>query len=123
MVAYTNHALDHLLESVLEAGITKRIIRLGGRSQSEVLQEYTLDKVEKFQSEFLRRGMGAAYGSMKRAEEELKKVLEKGEKPNSSDFEELETYLVMTYPAHYDSLTCPPPKALEQMIKRLGTEF
>ncbi|KAG9057264.1 hypothetical protein FS842_007802 [Serendipita sp. 407] len=69
MVAFTNHALDHLLESVLKNNITRKIVRLGGRSQSEALQPYLLDKVERFQASYLQRGVNSAYGEMKRAEE------------------------------------------------------
>ncbi|CCA71455.1 related to ECM32-DNA dependent ATPase/DNA helicase B [Serendipita indica DSM 11827] len=118
MVAFTNHALDHLLESVLAADVTKRVIRLGGRSQSPVLQEYTLDKVERFHSDFLRRGTNAAYGEMKRAEEELNRILVGDNKPKDSEFLALETHLVTMYPAHYDRLIIPPAQALEQMNKQ-----
>ena len=40
-VTYTNHALDDFLESLLDVDITS-IVRLGGRSQSRRLAQYTL---------------------------------------------------------------------------------
>jgi hypothetical protein len=41
VVCYTNHALDQLLEHLVAAGV-KQIIRIGGRSKSEVLEECNL---------------------------------------------------------------------------------
>lgn len=43
-VCYTNHALDQLLEHLLDDG-TKRIIRMGSRSKSERLQDLNLSTV------------------------------------------------------------------------------
>lgn len=40
-VCYTNHALDQFLESLLDAGI-EDIVRVGGGSKSERLQELNL---------------------------------------------------------------------------------
>ncbi|KAF4437818.1 Zinc finger, CCCH-type [Fusarium austroafricanum] len=45
-VCYTNHALDQLLEHLLDDG-TKRIIRIGSRSKSERLQALNLRSVTK----------------------------------------------------------------------------
>ncbi|RAK95354.1 uncharacterized protein BO80DRAFT_487165 [Aspergillus ibericus CBS 121593] len=43
-VCYTNHALDQLLEELLEKKIAQ-IVRIGSRSQSEVVSRYTLRKL------------------------------------------------------------------------------
>ncbi|CAI5953182.1 unnamed protein product [Closterium sp. NIES-65] len=40
-VCFTNHALDQFLEGLIASGI-KNVVRVGGRSKSEVLQEYNL---------------------------------------------------------------------------------
>lgn len=45
-VCYTNHALDQLLEHLVDGGV-KQVIRLGSRSKSEVLQNLTLHNVAK----------------------------------------------------------------------------
>ncbi|KAF1994313.1 P-loop containing nucleoside triphosphate hydrolase protein [Amniculicola lignicola CBS 123094] len=45
-VCYTNHALDQLLEHLVNGGV-KQVIRLGSRSKSEILQNLTLHKVSK----------------------------------------------------------------------------
>ncbi|KAN0075671.1 hypothetical protein V8E54_006941 [Elaphomyces granulatus] len=41
-VCYTNHALDQLLEDLLESGITSQIIRIGSQSKSEKLEPFNL---------------------------------------------------------------------------------
>ncbi|XP_054156808.1 NFX1-type zinc finger-containing protein 1-like [Oppia nitens] len=43
IICYTNHALDQFLEGMLE--FTDKIIRIGGRSRSEKLQDYTLTEL------------------------------------------------------------------------------
>ncbi|XP_068673108.1 NFX1-type zinc finger-containing protein 1-like isoform X2 [Montipora foliosa] len=44
MVCYTNHALDQFLEKVLEFVPSRSIIRVGGRSKSQKLEECNLKK-------------------------------------------------------------------------------
>ena len=44
-MAYTNQALDHLLEPVIE-GITQKVVRLGSRSKSEIIKPYMLREIE-----------------------------------------------------------------------------
>ncbi|KAG8730710.1 hypothetical protein FRC11_006011, partial [Ceratobasidium sp. 423] len=67
LVAFTNHALDHLLLKILDEGITKNIIRLGSRSD-ERLEGYSLDKIQKVQS---KSGLGAARKDATRKMKEL----------------------------------------------------
>ncbi|GBB88735.1 hypothetical protein RclHR1_15310002 [Rhizophagus clarus] len=43
-ICFTNHALDQFLEHLLDENITK-IVRLGSRSKSEKIKEYSLDEV------------------------------------------------------------------------------
>ncbi|RAK84441.1 NF-X1 finger and helicase domain protein [Aspergillus costaricaensis CBS 115574] len=44
-VCYTNHALDQLLEELLEKKITTQIVRIGSRCKSERVEKYTLSKL------------------------------------------------------------------------------
>ncbi|EXJ73565.1 uncharacterized protein A1O5_03326 [Cladophialophora psammophila CBS 110553] len=44
IVCYTNHALDQFLEHLLAAGI-KKIIRIGGQSQSTLLEDHNLRNI------------------------------------------------------------------------------
>jgi hypothetical protein len=47
LLAFTNHALDHILHAVHDAGITENIARLGSRSKDEVVSQYTLDNIRR----------------------------------------------------------------------------
>ena len=42
LLGLTNHAVDHLLISVLEAGITDKVVRLGSRTKDERIEKLTL---------------------------------------------------------------------------------
>ncbi|KAK3589664.1 hypothetical protein CHS0354_015168 [Potamilus streckersoni] len=53
IVCYTNHALDQFLEGILKF-YTGDIVRVGGRSSSEVLKEHSLDK---FRERFRKNGL------------------------------------------------------------------
>ncbi|GKZ35274.1 hypothetical protein AbraIFM66950_005868, partial [Aspergillus brasiliensis] len=44
-VCYTNHALDQLLEELLEKKITTQIVRIGSRCKSERVEQHTLSKL------------------------------------------------------------------------------
>lgn len=47
MIAFTNHALDHLLSAVLDAKITNKIARLGSRSIDSRVSKYSIEELEK----------------------------------------------------------------------------
>ncbi|NWU16427.1 ZNFX1 protein, partial [Cephalopterus ornatus] len=76
IVCYTNHALDQFLEGIYSFQ-KKGIVRVGGRSSSEVLQQFTLKELRKYCD--FRRGLPGhlcrAYvnitSEMAQAEEEL----------------------------------------------------
>ena len=44
-ICYTNHALDQLLEDVLDSGVTTQIIRVGAQSKSDRLKDHNLRTV------------------------------------------------------------------------------
>jgi hypothetical protein len=118
MIAFTNHALDHLLESVLDAGITQKIVRLGSRSQSERLQGFTLDKLEKFHDDFLRRGVGTAFAAMKRAEEAFNDGMTRIKEVS----EDLDIFLQLNYPEHQESLAYPPTEIQARAKELFGMD-
>lgn len=67
MIAFTNHALDHMLRDVLDGDVTKDIIRLGSRSKDEVVSQYSLETLEKLQPKNnLSHEIGKASGEMSR---------------------------------------------------------
>ncbi|KAG8921482.1 hypothetical protein FRC00_008592, partial [Tulasnella sp. 408] len=45
LIAFTNHALDNIVTHVLQKGITKKIIRLGARSNDPTVSQYTLENI------------------------------------------------------------------------------
>lgn len=47
LLAFTNHALDHILRSIHENGVTENMLRLGSRSKDEVVAQYSLESVER----------------------------------------------------------------------------
>ena len=53
VVCYTNHALDQFLEEVLK--FEKNVIRIGGRSKSEILKRYNLKNVNMRSTSFTPR--------------------------------------------------------------------
>lgn len=76
VVCYTNHALDQFLEGILELkeslGFPVDILRIGGNSKSEKMQEYTLQKVR-----FQKRGKRpSTYFHLEAAAKEKIRLLE-----------------------------------------------
>lgn len=45
MACFTNHALDSFLESLLDAGVSEGIVRVGGRGKSERLAAFNLKEL------------------------------------------------------------------------------
>lgn len=47
MICYTNHALDQFLEYCIDVcGLTQRVVRVGGQSRSEKLDNFKLTKIK-----------------------------------------------------------------------------
>ncbi|CAG8179548.1 unnamed protein product [Penicillium salamii] len=46
-VTYTNHALDQLLEALLDNKVTSQIVRVGSQSQSEKLEQFSLHAISR----------------------------------------------------------------------------
>ncbi|KAI0480764.1 hypothetical protein GGR56DRAFT_664259 [Xylariaceae sp. FL0804] len=102
-VSYTNHALDQLLEHLLEDGI-KQIIRIGSRSKVEKLENLNLrmvsQKVERTRSEKhslwdFGRGVKESTLLMNEALVALR---------DCTSFGSLKIYLKYQYPEHYSTL-------------------
>lgn len=102
-VCYTNHALDQLLEHLLDADI-KQIVRIGSRSKSERLEDVNLRVVAR---------QAARTKAEKRALWESENALEQQAIIITNSLRELsschsnraiERYLENTYPQHYSAL-------------------
>ena len=65
-----------MLKSVLDAGITTKLVRLGTRSTDEHVMLYTLDKLEKTASASnMDRSFKRQYAIMKKLEEQMTTVM------------------------------------------------
>ncbi|KAG8944441.1 hypothetical protein FRC03_002079, partial [Tulasnella sp. 419] len=108
LIAFTNHALDHLLQNVLDAGITTRIIRIGSRSSEEKIAALSLEKIlsERTRSG-MRRAIAREFRTLKEVEESLVELMQKvfSRKIDSSS---LQRYLDIQYPNHLEEIMEPP---------------
>ena len=99
-VCYTNHALDQLLEDLVERNITTQIVRIGSQSTSEVLEKYSLKSIV---------GGTERTKAEKRDQWELRRALDKDEQEfnqlDSEDSERSLNRLLQRYhPQHYHQL-------------------
>jgi hypothetical protein len=108
LIAFTNHALDHMINSVLDAGITQSIVRLGSQSKDERVAQYNLAKLEALGG---RNGPTRAYGrsfaAVKELEEKMKNVMDAIQLPRLSS-EKLMEFLDIWYPEICSSFESPP---------------
>ncbi|KAK0443139.1 uncharacterized protein EV420DRAFT_1649417 [Desarmillaria tabescens] len=105
MIAFTNHALDHMLLSLLDAKITTNLVRLGSRSSDERINGYTLDKLERMKdgaSSPLDQIVRKERFAMGRLEDEMRTILQHIQTP-SHTWETVITYLQETFPDHLAS--------------------
>ncbi|KAJ7651473.1 hypothetical protein DFH06DRAFT_1207067 [Mycena polygramma] len=109
MIAFTNHALDHMLTSVLDAGITNKVVRLGSRSADEKISKYSMETIEMVAGKSrLDRSFGHHYRELKTVEEEIKTLMKTfvSATITSAEFED---FLQIQYGEHYEFLyLCPP---------------
>lgn len=101
-VCYTNHALDQLLEDLLEKKITTQIVRIGSQSKSEKLEGFSLRNMS---------GQKNKTKAEKRDEWELHRDLDDiGEEFGGLSLEstnsegKLKSFLERRYPQHYRQL-------------------
>ena len=70
VVCYTNHALDQFLEGIVQVSSTN-VIRIGGRSQNEKLEEYNIKSIRKLEQyknlvpPLVRQGLGDGYETIR----------------------------------------------------------
>ncbi|KAG8833029.1 hypothetical protein FRC17_000152 [Serendipita sp. 399] len=108
LIAFTNHALDHLLQSVLKTGITSKIARLGSRSNDEILKKYSLDGPEGLASSRTKdKAIDAAYRTLRATEKGLETVLKQLQGGPVSMKDQTE-YIQLCHPHHHEQLMHPP---------------
>ena len=97
-----------MLNSILDAGITKKIVRLGSQSADERIAEYSLRNLEKtFDDASTNRQIGREYANKKNIEEAMYKVMEDIQIPEPTE-DQIGKYLQMSWAQHLSMMYNPP---------------
>lgn len=104
-VCFTNHALDQLLEHLMDAGVD-RIIRMGSRSKSERLAPLNIREVAKNYppEKFEGAQLGRAGKHIKRSVPNFRALLERWQSVVNEEDTEIITVLERDYPARHAQL-------------------
>lgn len=105
LMAFTNHALDHMLQSVLEK-VTKSIVRTGSRSANKVISEFSLDKVARESTE-QKSTINSKFKAMKNAEREMEQLMNDMAEERVPP-EDMSDIVMMDCPEHYRNIFAPP---------------
>ncbi|KAH9011570.1 hypothetical protein EDB85DRAFT_1108865 [Lactarius pseudohatsudake] len=117
LIAFTNHALDHMLTSVLDANITTNVVRLGSRTTDARIEQYSLHELEQRSGRGdLNRAIGREYATMKKAEEEMTRTMNRIQLPGLT-WENTERFLNLHHPRHANSFR-GPPFWIEELFRR-----
>ena len=110
LIAFTNHALDHMLLSILDADITQRIVRLGRRANDERVAPYSIETLEMVQNQSrLDRTLSSQRRELKEIQEHIQKLMKKVLNLDlDNDTGEIMQYLSTFYPEHFEYLSSPP---------------
>ncbi|KAJ7496030.1 hypothetical protein B0H11DRAFT_2171669 [Mycena galericulata] len=123
MIAFTNHALDHMLTSVLDAGITNKVVRLGSRSADEKISQYSMETIEMVAGQSrLDRSFSHHYRDLKGVEEEIKGLMKTfvEAKISAADFE---SYLRVQYAEQFEHLYFSPPSWIRTLRAATQDDF
>ncbi|GJE94480.1 P-loop containing nucleoside triphosphate hydrolase protein [Phanerochaete sordida] len=109
MIAFTNHALDHMLCSVLDAGITKKVVRLGSRSSDERISQFSIEAMEAVAGRSrLDRAFSENYRDVKTVEQEIRELMKECLK-TSIGSEDIMDHLKYATPVFFEDFAQPPP--------------
>jgi len=109
MIAFTNHALDHMLCSVLDADITKKIVRLGRRTSDERIANYSIETLQMAQNHSRLDRTFNSKRDLKKVQEEITGLMAKVAKVGiENDSAEIMKYLSTFHPEHHEYLFHPP---------------
>jgi hypothetical protein len=108
MIAFTNHALDHILCSVLDAKITSNIVRLGSRSADERISQYSIENMELVAGQSrLDRTFAKKNWDLRSIQDQLKKLMNRFLRI-TVDSAEIVQFLEFQYPEHFEHIIQPP---------------
>jgi hypothetical protein len=103
-VTYTNHALDQLLEALLDNKVTSQIIRIGSQSKSERLDKFNLQTVAKDspRTKMERKERWSTAERLSMCEDDFRDLDLK--KEVEVPIKSLKSYIQRTNPHHHDQL-------------------
>jgi hypothetical protein len=108
LIAFTNHALDHMLTSILDANITKKFVRFGSRSSDERIAEYSLRKLEQtFADASMNRQIGREMAIKKKLEAQMLGVMNDIQIPEPSE-DQIQEYMERDWSDHRYRMFEPP---------------
>ncbi|KAG8746574.1 hypothetical protein FRC10_004426 [Ceratobasidium sp. 414] len=119
LMAFTNHALDHMLLSVLD-NVTTNIARLGSRSSDERISQFSLDKLTRDSTEH-KAAIGSKWKAMKEAEDEMKDLMNSMIKKHVPR-QDMNTTVLLDCPDHYDNIFTPPRWVGALYIEYMGKD-
>jgi len=125
MIAFTNHALDHMLTSVLDKKITDKVVRLGRRSKDERMAQYSIEVLEeKHGQSQLSYSVRSLYRDLKDLEEKME-ILMRQVKDTAVQHTDVMVFLKKTEAPHHALLdTLPAPiSALHEIWLELDDGF
>ena len=97
-----------MLNSVLDAKITKKVVRLGSQSTDERIREYSLRNLEKtFKDASTDRQIRREYRAKKKIEEDMYTILDDIQIPEPSE-DQIKEYLQMGWEEHLLDFDDPP---------------
>ncbi|KAJ6180768.1 hypothetical protein N7519_011229 [Penicillium mononematosum] len=101
-VTYTNHALDQLLEALLDNNVTSQIVRIGSQSKSERLEKFNLQTVAKdtTRTKMEKKERWSTAERLSLCEDDFRALDLKREIPIAR----LKSYIQRTDPGHHDQL-------------------
>ncbi|KAK4701638.1 hypothetical protein P7C70_g4592, partial [Phenoliferia sp. Uapishka_3] len=129
IIAYTNHALDTLLKSIINTGVTRDIVRGGSGSKDEQISPYslnTLSRTQPFQHDpTLRRKVGKLVAARKEIEQEMKIITSVASLINEIHLEwhQIEDFLKKDYDDHHLALSSAPPELLDALERFTSNDW
>ncbi|PCH43420.1 nucleoside triphosphate hydrolase protein [Wolfiporia cocos MD-104 SS10] len=108
MIAFTNHALDHMLSSVLDAGITKKLVRLGSRSADERISQFSIENMEQVAGKSrLYTAFAGNHRTLRNIQEDINKLMQEFLK-TKIETDQITGHIDLSAPLHLVSLMNPP---------------
>lgn len=109
MIAFTNHALDHMLCSAIDANITKKIVRLGSRSSDTRIQEFNIEAMEQVAGKSrLDRAFSHNHREVKDVETRIKDLMQECLDTRVTS-DTIMQHLELGFPVQFNDLLQPPP--------------